>query len=112
MGGPVFDIQLTVEDVDGKSVDDVVNNYDIGMLGGLGLQLGRFAIEGRYIWGLTDILKSNVAILEDLVLNDTKNRSFQLVFKVRLNERRESSASQRSYGAESLGDVRHRRGRR
>ena len=85
MGGPVFDIQLTAEDADGNSVDDVVNNYDVGILGGLGLQIGRFAIEGRYIWGLTDILNSNVDFLEDLDLKDTKNRSFQLIFKLRLN---------------------------
>ncbi|HVH28232.1 MAG TPA: outer membrane beta-barrel protein [Vicinamibacterales bacterium] len=85
MGGPVFDIQLTAEDADGNSVDDSVNNYDIGILGGLGLQIARFAIEGRYVWGMTDILKSNVDFLEDLGLNETKNRSFQLVFKLRLN---------------------------
>jgi hypothetical protein len=85
MGGPVFDIQLTAEDQRGNSVEDSVNNYDIGILAGAGFQLKWFAIEGRYIWGLTDILSNNVPFIKDLGLNDTKNRSFQLVFKVKLN---------------------------
>lgn len=85
MGGPVFDIQLTAEDANGNNVKDSVNSYDIGLLVGAGLQISRFAIEGRYIWGLTDILSNNVSFIQDLGLNDSKNRSFQLVVKVKLN---------------------------
>jgi len=86
MGGPVFDIQLSGENQDGNDVGDFLNSYQFGMLLGAGVQIGRFAIEGRYIWGLTSILDDSTGIFDDLGLDtDSKNRSFQLTFKLRLN---------------------------
>jgi len=86
MGGPVFDIQLSAEDARGNSIENTFNNYDIGVLIGAGLQIKWFAIEGRYIWGLTDILQNDVSFLQNLGFNsDSKNRSFQVLFKVKLN---------------------------
>ena len=78
--GPVFDINLKarLNDLDVKSKYE---SLDIGILGGVGIEITRFIIEGRFNKGLRNVLKSdNVATFGDI-----KTRSFAVLFGLRFN---------------------------
>lgn len=61
-GGPSFGFKLSGEtesSFDGEEetedLDDEVKGFDLGLVLGAGVEFGRFVIDGRYSWGLTDI---------------------------------------------------------
>jgi hypothetical protein len=77
VAGPVFTINLkqTLADID---VSDNFNGADIGVIGGAGIELYRFAIEGRGNWGLRNIS-------DEGDLSTAKTFSFELLGKFRFN---------------------------
>ena len=78
--GPVFDINLKASIGD----RDVKSNYeslDLGLLGGIGIEITRFLIEGRFNQGLRNVLKSNNAG----TFGDIKTHSFAVLFGFRFN---------------------------
>ena len=56
-------------------------SLDLGILGGVGIEITRFIVEGRFNNGLRNVLKS------DNLTNfgDIKTRSFALLFGLRFN---------------------------
>jgi len=78
--GPVFDINLKAE-ANGVDVKKGYESLDIGILGGAGIEITRFLVEGRYNHGLRNVLKStDVASASDI-----KTHSFAVLFGVRFN---------------------------
>jgi len=78
--GPVFDINLKA-DVNGVDVKSAYESLDFGILGGAGVEITRFLVEGRYNHGLRNVLKStNAASFLEI-----KTSSFALLFGVRFN---------------------------
>jgi hypothetical protein len=78
--GPVFDINLKASIGD----RDVKSNYeslDLGLLGGVGIEITRFLVEGRFNQGLRNVLKSDNAA----AFGDIKTRSFAVLFGFRFN---------------------------
>ena len=78
--GPVFDINLKASIGD----RDVKSNYeslDFGLLGGVGIEITRFLVEGRFNQGLRNVLKSDNAA----AFGDIKTRSFAVLFGFRFN---------------------------
>jgi len=78
IGGPGFDFKIgdTI-----SSVAQVQNyeNFNFNLVGGAGLELTRFIIEGRGIWGL-----KNIAV-NQLAAGDLHTRTFALLFGIRFN---------------------------
>ena len=78
--GPVFDVNLKAE-ANGVDVKKGYESLDVGILGGAGIEITRFLVEGRYNHGLRNVLKStNVASASDI-----KTHSFAVLFGVRFN---------------------------
>jgi hypothetical protein len=78
--GPVFDINLKAS----IGSQDVKSNYeslDLGLLGGVGIEITRFLVEGRFNQGLRNVLKSGNAA----AFGDIKTRSFAVLFGFRFN---------------------------
>jgi hypothetical protein len=78
--GPVFDINLKAS----IGSQDVKSNYeslDLGLLGGVGVEITRFLVEGRFNQGLRNVLKSGNAA----AFGDIKTRSFAVLFGFRFN---------------------------
>jgi hypothetical protein len=78
--GPVFDINLKAS----IGSQDVKSNYeslDLGLLGGVGIEITRFLVEGRFNQGLRNVLKSGNAG----AVGDIKTRSFAVLFGFRFN---------------------------
>jgi hypothetical protein len=78
--GPVFDINLKASIGD----RDVKSNYeslDLGILGGVGIEITRFLVEGRFNHGFRNVLKSGDAA----TFGDIKTNSFAVLFGFRLN---------------------------
>jgi len=78
--GPVFDVNLKASIGD----RDVKSNYeslDFGILGGVGVEITRFLVEGRYNHGLRNVLKSDNATS----FGDIKTHSFAVLFGLRFN---------------------------
>jgi hypothetical protein len=78
--GPVFDINLKAS----IGSQDVKSNYeslDFGLLGGVGVEVTRFLIEGRFNQGLRNMLKSGNAA----AFGDIKTHSFAVLFGFRFN---------------------------
>jgi hypothetical protein len=78
--GPVFDVNLKASIGD----RDVKSNYeslDFGLLGGVGIEITRFLVEGRFNQGLRNVLKSDNAA----AFGDIKTRSFAVLFGFRFN---------------------------
>ncbi len=77
--GPVFTInlkqKLVVNDLD---VSDNFNGADIGIIGGAGVEIYRFAVEARGNWGLRNISDNGDT-------NDLKTFTFELLGKFRFN---------------------------
>lgn len=60
--GPSLGFKLSAEAVDSfggeeetTDLDDDVKSFDLGLVLGAGVEFGRFIVDGRYSWGLTDI---------------------------------------------------------
>jgi len=83
LGGPVFDIQVKALE-DGESLDeDVYEGLDIGVMAGVGFEVARIGIEGRYSWGLKSVLATDLALASGF--GDTKLNTLQVVAKIRFN---------------------------
>lgn len=78
IGGPVFDIKLSEPDI--LNVDDVYEGFDIGVVVGAGVEITRFIVEGRYNWGLRNIVKGDLGTSQEI-----KTRSFAVLFGFRFN---------------------------
>ena len=81
--GPVVDIQLKGE-IDGVDVKDQFNGFDIGIMGGVGVEIARIGVEFRGNWGLRS-LNSDDGGQTFGGLEDSKNFMWQLIGKIRLN---------------------------
>lgn len=62
VGGPSLSLKLRARQVlqfgdDEEAVDleDDVESFDFGVVGGVGYQFGRISVDGRYTWGLRNI---------------------------------------------------------
>ena len=83
LAGPVFDFKVSDNQDDIDDFDDIDNpfeSFDIGILGGVGVEFARLAFEVRGNWGLQQILTKNVT--EGRAL---KAFSLQIVGKIRFN---------------------------
>ena len=81
-GGASFGLKLDAtltqaDDVD-VSLDDEVEDLDLGIFVGAGMTFGRFVIDGRYTHGVRNV---NV----DADTPAVKNRSFAIMFGIKLN---------------------------
>jgi hypothetical protein len=83
-GGPSVGLKLSAEaeaDIDGESqeadIGDDIMAADLGVVIGAGIDGGRYTIDARYTWGLTDIT--------DVDDDDTeiRNRVFSILFGIR-----------------------------
>lgn len=79
IAGPVFDILLKSQ-LDGVDVKSRYESLDIGIIGGAGIEVSRFLVEGRYNWGLRNVLKASGGSTTEV-----KNRSFALLAGLRFN---------------------------
>ncbi len=82
--GPVFDIKVTDNANDFGFDDDAFESFDVGLLGGAGIEVLRFAFEVRGNWGLRQVISANVAsaVFEN---TDIKAFTLQIVCKFRFN---------------------------
>ena len=76
--GIKLDAKLTQPDDVDVALDNEVEDFDLGIFVGAGMTFGRFVIDGRYTHGVRNI---NV----DAETPDVKNRSFAIMFGMRLN---------------------------
>ena len=60
-----------------EDIEDDIEAFDIGLVGGAGVDFGRFTLDGRYTWGLRNVL--NVDPDEARI----KNRAFSIMAGVR-----------------------------
>ena len=84
IGGPAFDIKLK----DSQTNFNVKANYeslDLGFIVGAGIEASRLIVEGRYNWGLRNILKAGGGLTGLTGVTDIKTRSFALMAGVRFN---------------------------
>lgn len=80
IGGPAFDVKLK----DSQTNVNVKANYDsldVGLILGAGIEVSHLIVEGRYNWGLTNILKPGSLT----GVTDIKTRTFALMAGVRFN---------------------------
>jgi opacity protein-like surface antigen len=82
--GPSFNFRVSAkaessfEDEDeSEDIDDDVERFDLGFVAGAGLEFGRFVVDGRYTWGLSNINKDES---EDVKI---KNRVFAVMAGIR-----------------------------
>jgi hypothetical protein len=78
MGGPGFDFKV------GDSVSNLAQvptyeNFDFTLIAAGGMEITRFIIEGRGMWGLKNIAVNKFAA------GDLHSRTFALLFGVRFN---------------------------
>jgi hypothetical protein len=79
--GPSFAIRLsgetesTVEGQEGR-VEEDFERFDVGVVAGAGVELGRLVVDGRYTWGLLDID-------EQVDQVKIRNRSFAVMAGIR-----------------------------
>jgi hypothetical protein len=57
--------------------EDEVERFDIGLVTGIGVDVGRLVLDGRYTWGLRNIAKNNEGP------GEAKNRVFSATVGVR-----------------------------
>ena len=74
LGGPTFDLKIG-QGGDESALVTEFEGIDIGITGGLGLEIGKLVLEGRVNWGLKNIAQTVSAILEGEKLT---SRSFAL----------------------------------
>ena len=84
--GPSFSFRVSAkaessfEDEDeSEDIDDDVERFDLGFVAGAGLEFGRFVVDGRYTWGLSNINK-NKDETDDVKI---KNRVFAVMAGIR-----------------------------
>jgi hypothetical protein len=78
--GPVFDINLKAS-IGSQNVKSNYESLDFGLLGGVGIEITRFLVEGRFNQGLRNMLKSGNAAS----FGDIKTHSFAVLFGFRFN---------------------------
>lgn len=78
--GPVFDINLKASS-GGVDVKNRYESLDLGLLGGVGIEITRFLIEGRFNHGFRNVLKSGDAA----AVGDIKTNSFAMLAGLRFN---------------------------
>jgi hypothetical protein len=87
LAGPVFDIEIsTKQSVDGEEIDtpdDVYQGLEIGIMAGVGFEVARLGIEGRYSWGLKSVLGTDAA--ESTGFGNAKLNTFSVIAKIRFN---------------------------
>jgi hypothetical protein len=83
--GPSFGFRVSAKseatfegEEESEDLDDEVERFDLGLVAGAGLQFGRFEIDGRYTWGLTNLNKDE----EDEGVK-IKNRVFSVMAGIR-----------------------------
>lgn len=61
-GGPSFAFRLSAEgestfdgEESSEDLDDEIEGFDLGLVVGAGVEIGRVVVDGRYTWGLTNI---------------------------------------------------------
>ena len=77
--GSVFDINRKANQK-GVNVKKNYESLDMGVLAGVGVEITRFLVEGRFNWGLRNVGKAS-----GLVGNDIKTKSFALLVGLRIN---------------------------
>lgn len=77
--GPVFDINLKAS-LNGVDVKSAYESLDLGILGGVGIEITRFLVEGRYNRGLRNVLKGGGGNITEI-----KTSSFAVLFGFRFN---------------------------
>ena len=80
LAGPVFDVNLSAK-LNDLDVKDRYESLDIGILLGGGIEISRFLLEGRYTWGLMNLLVNN----SNAFSSDAKSRTFALLAGLRFN---------------------------
>jgi hypothetical protein len=80
LAGPVFDVNLSAQ-LNDLDVKDRYESLDVGILAGGGIEISRFLLEGRYTWGLTNLLVNN----SNAFSSDAKSRTFALLAGLRFN---------------------------
>jgi len=83
LAGPVFDIQIKSELEGADTPDDFYEGLDIGAMVGVGFEVVRIGVEGRYSWGLRSVLGTDAAV--DTGFGSTKQNTLQVLLKVRIN---------------------------
>jgi len=78
--GPVFDVNLKAS-IGGLDVKNKYESLDLGILGGVGIEITRFLVEGRFNHGFRNVLKSGNAGS----FGDIKTNSFAVLFGFRFN---------------------------
>ncbi len=78
LAGPAFEWKIA-DEVNGVTIDDSFEGTDIGLVGGVGVEITRLILEGRYEWGFRRINKSFSSV------DDIKTRSFTVLVGVRFN---------------------------
>jgi len=79
--GPVVDIQLKGK-INSLDVKDQFKGVNVGVIGGVGLEVARIGVEARINWGLRSLEKTDGGF-SDWV--DIKSRTAQVLLKLRLN---------------------------
>jgi hypothetical protein len=77
-GGPSFNFNLKAEnkiDSETEDIKDEVEKHEISAVAGLGVEIGKFLVEGRWIEGLKNVAKDS-----DVEL---KNRAFAIMAGIR-----------------------------
>jgi hypothetical protein len=77
--GPAFDINLKA-DLNGLDVKSQYQGLDLGLIAGAGVEITRFLIEGRYNWGLRNVVNGDLTNTSEI-----KTRTFAILFGVRFN---------------------------
>lgn len=80
IGGPSFDINLKAEQND-LDIKDNYESFDVGLVGGGGIEIARIILEGRYSWGLRNVLDATI----DREFTDIKSNSFSVLVGFRFN---------------------------
>ena len=82
--GPSFSFRVSAKsessfdgEEENEDIDEDVERFDLGLVAGAGLELGRFVIDGRYTWGLSNI---NKVESDDVTI---KNRVFAVMAGIR-----------------------------
>jgi preprotein translocase subunit SecG len=79
--GPVVDIQLKGS-LDGLDVKDQFNGFDLGAIGGVGVEAARVGLEARGNWGLRSLQKKGNGFGG---LEEGKNFTLEVLVKLRIN---------------------------
>ena len=81
--GPEFNIQINTKENGVDSPDDVYEGLEIALAAGVGFEVARIGIEGRYSWGLRSVLATDAA--EEAGFGSTKLNTFSVLAKIRFN---------------------------